>query len=283
MALKQSEFGIMSRIRQLFSIISSALAVIVAPVWSNTARLRFASNMMTVLAGAVFILWILIWVSKKPVFAITHVTIESVDERPLRHVNLPTIKALAAEKFLGNFFDIRLDYARQAVESMPWVRKASVRRVWPNRLVVAIEEHQPLGIWNPQEGTRLMNTFGEVFVANMAEAEAGTSLLKFSGPEGSSQEVFKKVSLINQWFAPWGVTVSNLELSSRYAWKAKLSNGMSVELGRELDERDSQQIVLNVERLFKTWSRLDEKLVARVDSIDLRYANGYAIHLGKKL
>lgn len=273
----------MNRIRQLFSILGSALSVVLSPVWNNTNRLRLVSNGLFVLAAACFVLWMLVWVSKKPVFAITHVTIESADGRPLKHVNLPTIKSLASEKLSGNFFDIRLDFARQALESMPWVRKASVRRIWPNGLVVAIEEHQALGVWNPQEGNRLINTYGEVFIANMAEAEAGTTLLKFGGPEGSGKEVFAMTRMINQWFTPWNMTVTSLELSSRYAWRAKMSNGMTIELGRELDERDSRQIALNVERLLKTWNQLDERLIARVDGIDLRYANGYAIHLGKKL
>jgi cell division protein FtsQ len=128
-----------------------------------------------------------------------------------------------------------------------------------------------------------MNTYGEVFVANMAEAEDGASLLKFSGPEGSNQEVFKKVQKINAWFEPWNVKVQGLDLSSRYAWKVKLSNGLLIELGRELDERDSKQIQLSVERLLKSWPQVEEKWGQRIDSIDLRYANGYAIHIGKKL
>ena len=37
---------------------------------------------------------------------------------------------------------VSLDQARQVFETMPWVRKASVRRDWPNGIVVAIEEHQ---------------------------------------------------------------------------------------------------------------------------------------------
>ena len=87
-------------------------------------------------------------------------------------------------KSLGNFFTIRLDQARQSFETMPWVRRASVRREWPNGIVVAIEEHQALGVW-VGETPKLINTYGEVFIANMAEAEDSASLLRFSGPEGS--------------------------------------------------------------------------------------------------
>jgi cell division protein FtsQ len=165
---------------------------------------------------------------------------------------------------------------------MPWVRRASVRREWPNGIVVAIEEHQALGVW-AGETPRLINTYGEVFVANMAEAEAGSSLLRFGGPEGSNKDVFRKYQQLNLWFEPWQASVKSIELSSRYAWRVKLSNNLNIELGRELDERDSKQIQLSVERLIKSWPQVQEKWGQRVDSIDLRYANGYAINIGKKL
>jgi cell division protein FtsQ len=148
--------------------------------------------------------------------------------------------------------------------------------------VVAIEEHQALGVW-VGETPKLINTYGEVFIANMAEAEDSASLLRFSGPEGSNKEVFRKYQQLNLWFEPWQASVKSLELSSRYAWKAKLSNNLNIELGRELDERDAKQIQLSVERLIKSWPQVQEKWGQRVDSIDLRYANGYAINIGKKL
>jgi cell division protein FtsQ len=214
---------------------------------------------------------------------LNHINVESVDGRELKHINLPVIRSRVGEQIGGNFFTVSLDQARQVFEAMPWVRKASVRRDWPNGIVVEIEEHQAMGVWTGSSAPKLMNTYGELFVANMAEAEDGAALLKFSGPEGSNQEVFKKLKTINDWFGVWNAKVTGLELSSRYAWKAKLDNGMTIDLGRELDERDSKQIELSVERLMKTWPQVQEKWGQRVDSIDLRYANGYAIHIGKKL
>lgn len=271
------------RIREIFSVIYPAFGLLVLPVWNSASRLRIISNIFFVIAFLAFSLWGFSWISHRPVFTLTHVTVESMSSGSLKHINLPTIRARAAEKLKGNFFDIRLDQAREALETMPWVRRASVRRVWPNGLVVAIEEHVPLGVWAGQETPHLMNTYGEVFTANMAEAEDGELLLKFSGPPGSNKEVYKKLQMINTWFKPLKTDVTALELSSRYAWKVKLSNGLTIELGRELDERDSKQIELAVDRLLKTWPQVQEKWANRVDSIDLRYANGYAIHLGKKL
>ncbi len=272
----------MKFLRIFFGFLSSMSTTVFGPIWNHAKTMRVISNLLLLLALLVTCGWVLFWLGQKPVFTLNHLTIESLNGRELKHVNLPTIKMRALDHVKGNFFTIRLDQARQAFETMPWVRRASVRREWPNGIVVAIEEHQALGVWIG-ETPKLMNTYGEVFVANMAEAEDESSLLRFSGPDGSNKDVFRKYQQLNLWFEPWQANVKSIELSSRYAWKVKLSNNLNIELGRELDERDSKQIELAVDRLLKTWPQVQEKWANRVDSIDLRYSNGYAIHLGKKL
>jgi cell division protein FtsQ len=265
------------------TIFKSVLGTAFGPIWNQTRVLKVLSTLMLVVGLLVTCSWLLFWLGQRPVFTLNHLTIESLDGRELKHVNLPTIRSRAISQVQGNFFTIRLDQTRQTFESLPWVRKASVRRSWPNGIVVAIEEHQALAVWQGSDVPKLMNTYGELFVANMAEAEDGSSLLKVTGPEGSNQEVFTKLQKLNTWVAPWDTNVQKLELSSRYAWKVKLANGLSIDLGRELDDRDSKQIELSVERLMKSWPQVEEKWGKRIDSIDLRYANGYAIHIGKKL
>ena len=266
-----------------FSMLASILGVAFSPIWNQPRVLKVLSNFLFVIAILATCSWFLFWLGQRPVFSLEHLTVESLDGRELKHVNLPTIRSRAIDQVQGNFFTIRLDQTRQAFEAMPWVRRASVRRDWPNGIVVAIEEHQALAVWEGSNTPKLMNTYGELFIANMAEAEDGASLLKVSGPEGSNKEVFTKLKKLNASIAPWNTTVQKLELSSRYAWKAKLGNGLNIDLGRELDDRDSKQIELSVERLMKTWPQVEEKWGQRIDSIDLRYANGYAIHIGKKL
>jgi cell division protein FtsQ len=268
--------------RIFFGFLGSMSATVFGPIWNHAKIMRAVANLLLLIALLVTCAWLLFWLGQKPVFTLNHLTVESLDGRELKHVNLPTIKVRALDQVKGNFFTISLDQARQAFETMPWVRRASVRREWPNGIVVAIEEHQALAVW-AGETPRLINTHGEVFVANMAEAEDGSSLLKFSGPERSNKDVFRKYQQLNLWLEPLQATVKSIELSSRYAWKVKLSNDLNIELGRELDERDSKQIQLSVERLIKSWPQVQEKWGQRIDSIDLRYANGYAINIGKKL
>jgi len=57
-------------------------------------------------------------------------------------------RAAISGHLTGNYFTIRLDRARQAFETLPWVAQASVRRIWPNRLRVTLTEHRALGQWS---------------------------------------------------------------------------------------------------------------------------------------
>ena len=53
---------------------------------------------------------------------------------------------------VGKFFSVDLDAVRRAFESLPWVRKVEVRRLWPDRIEVSIEEHVALARWNNRRG-----------------------------------------------------------------------------------------------------------------------------------
>jgi cell division protein FtsQ len=172
----------------------------------------------------------------------------------------------------GNFFTANLDTVRQTFESVPWVRKATVRREWPNQLTVTLEEHAPLGTWG--EDGRLLSTKGDVFTANLAEAEEDADLMAFNGPLGSEKEVIARLNDLNTWFAPMAVTADALYLSGRYAWTVKLSNGVTVELGRE---KSSTTLKERVDRLVGIYPQLVARLQNRIESIDMRYPNGLAL------
>jgi cell division protein FtsQ len=83
----------------------------------------------------------------------------------------------------------------------------------------------------------------------------------------------------NNWFKPWGTEVTSLALTERYAWHVRLSNGMKIEFGRDEESSDKNLTEERVARLFKYWPQVQEKWANRVDAVDLRYANGFAVHL----
>lgn len=205
-------------------------------MWQNARLLNLIASALYALVALMALGAGLLWLAQRPVFAITHVELTAMGGGPLRHVNAPSVRANALGKLSGNFFTLDLNTARQAFESVPWVRHASVRREWPNGLAVQVEEHEALGTWGNADSGRLINTYGEVFVANTAEAEEDAQLLALDGPPESEEDVVEKLETMRDWFKPLKLEPLAVALSGRYAWRAKLSNGMVVEFGREQND-----------------------------------------------
>jgi cell division protein FtsQ len=152
------------------------------------------------------------------------------------------------------------------------VRRATVRREWPDQLIVSIEEHEPLGTWG-DEG-RLLSVKGDVFTANLAEADEDRTLPEFEGPDGSEKEVLARFAELRSWFAPVQLVPEALSLSSRYAWTVTLDNGMKVALGREKDHTTMHD---RVQRLVGIYPQLASRIAGAIDTIDMRYPNGLAL------
>jgi cell division protein FtsQ len=212
------------------------------------------------------------WLSQRPMFTLRTVNVESMYGMELKHVNELTLRAGVVGRIKGNFFTTNQEQVRMAFESVPWVRKATVRREWPDQLIVEIEEHEPLGTWG--EDGRLLSVKGDVFTANLAEADEDHALPALDGPEGSEKEVLARFAELRAWFAPLRLAPGKLRLSSRYAWTVGLDNGMSVALGRE---QDRTTLKTRVDRLVNIYPQLARLIPDGIDTIDMRYPNGLAL------
>jgi len=241
-------------------------------MWQDVRILNAITSLLLALAAFAVLAAGVWWLAQRPMFTLKTIRIEGSAETPLRRVNALTVRSTALPRIRGNFFTADLDAVRAAFESVPWVRKAAVRREWPDTLLVAIEEHQPLGTWG--EDGRLVSVKGDVFTANLDEAEEDGELPEFAGPEGSAPEVVARYRELRDWFAPLDLAPDSVQLSGRYAWKLRLDNGMTVELGREQTPETLHERVM---RLVSVYPQLVARLQDRIESVDMRYPNGMAL------
>jgi cell division protein FtsQ len=223
------------------------------------------------LAGIVLALSGASWVARRPLFAVGSVRLEG----DLQRNNVTTVRANALPHLKGNFFTMDLERARDAFEQVPWVRHATVRRVWPNRLVVTLEEHQPVALWASDENSdKMVNSHGEVFEANVGDVE-DEGLPEFAGPDGSSAQVLAMYRRLLPVLQQLDTEVTGLALSGRGSWKVELESGASVELGRGTEEEVSERTA----RFVRTVPTVMHKFRAPLESADLRHAEGYAVKL----
>lgn len=241
-------------------------------MWQDIKMLNAASDALLGLVALALLVASFWWLAQRPMFTLKAIRIEGTTQVPVRYVSRSTVKGTALPRIKGNFFTVNLDSVRIAFESVPWVRKATVRREWPNKLIVMLEEHVPLATWG--EDGRLVSVKGDVFTANLAEAEEDGELPELAGPTGSEKEVVERFRDLHAWFAPANLKPASLRLSTRYAWTVGLNNGMTVELGRE---QSRETLKARVDRLTGIYPQLVARLQDRIENIDMRYPNGLAL------
>ncbi|MDD2918915.1 cell division protein FtsQ/DivIB [Rhodoferax sp.] len=215
----------------------------------------------------------LAYVQQLPLFAIRGVTVTG----DVSHYNAISLRANVMPRLQGTFFTLDLHAARQVFETMPWVRQAVVKRDFPNRLKVQLQEHQAVAFWGVEGDSRLVNTFGEVFEANLGELEQD-DLPRLSGPEGQSAQVLAMLNTLQPRLAPMELTLEQLELTPRGGWRAQLDNGTALELG----SGSTDELLARLERFLKTVTQATahyNRSVEQLASVDLRHADGYAIRL----
>ncbi len=213
------------------------------------------------------------WVSRLPVFDIAGIRVSG----DFTHNNTVTLRANVAPRMSGTFFSVDLGLVRSAFEAVPWVRRAVVRREFPNRLRVDLQEHRTAAYWGGEGELRLVNSYGEVFEANVGEVEQDM-LPRLNGPEGQAAEVLAMFRALDPMFEALDMTLEALDLTQGGSWRARLDTGASIELGRgNVDE-----VSARAQRFSKTLTQVVTRYgraAKAVESADLRHDNGYAIRL----
>lgn len=234
-----------------------------AQLLNTLADLLFAAGAAMLLAAAA------VWVLRMPFAPIQEVVLEL----PLQHVNPLELEEALQGRVRGNFLSLSLEKVRESLEALPWVRKAQVRRVWPDRLIVKLEEHQPVARWN-DGGSEWVNSYGEVFAASLADpGKPNLPLLK--GPPGTAAQLLARYGESMAKLEPLALQPVAVELSPRLAMRLKLSNGMQLELGREQSRFPASQ---RLQRFIDIYPAAVAGREPRPATVDLRYPNGFALY-----
>jgi cell division protein FtsQ len=229
------------------------------------ARLMVAAAIALLAAGAVG------WLCQRPWFDLTQVELRAADADGLRHVNVNAVRAAAVGRLRGNFFTMRLEEARRVFESVPWVAAVSLRRAWPDRLVVTLAEHRAIAVW---DDGRLLADGGQLFVANVAEAEVHGPLPVVDASPRFSAEAARRLPQLAAWAASLGLELEAVELSDRASWTLRTGSGLAIEVGRDdppgrLDER--------LAVIATHYPAIVARAGAEPIRIDVRYPQGIAV------
>jgi cell division protein FtsQ len=185
-------------------------------------------------------------------------------------------RAETAPKEIGRMLGIQVgdpmlyvdvDEARARIEALPWVKSAEVRRVWPDKIVVRIQERRPVALWQMDGAVAVIDASGKPI---SGEDPVRFAELPLVVGKGAETQVGALLALI--------ATQPNLKLRVKAAvrvgerrWNLRLANGVEVRLPEEGAEAALAELV----RL----EREDNVLARDIKAIDLRFPDRFIVKL----
>lgn len=233
-------------------------------MWNNPRLLNAVAGFLTALSLVALAAAALHALARSPLLSLREVLVRA----PLTQTPQADFEAVMQGRITDNFFAADLGAIREALEALPWVRRVEVRRSWPGRISVSIEEHVAFAHWGERA---LVSAAGERFAATLK-----APLPRLHGPDGTEREVTRRYHEFARLVSPLGASVERVTLSSRRAWQLRLSSGLAIELGRDQGaETPEARLARFVEAYPSTLGRL-----ARAhEKVDLRYPNGFALRV----
>ena len=178
------------------------------------------------------------------------------------HIDKEQINLIANRYLQSNYFKVDLNKIRFAFKKLPWVRDVSLRRKWPDKIVVSIEEHQVIARWNR---VGLVNKEGEIFHAASEE-----NLPLFIGNESHVKEITLKYKEIKKILEKEMMYVSIISLSERLSWEITTTDRLKINLGKD----DILQKIIQFTDNFKY---VISELKSTIEYVDLRYRDGFSV------
>ena len=179
-------------------------------------------------------------------------------------VSPQTLRNVVSAALEGGFFRVDVEAVRKAALSLPWIREATVRRVWPDSIHIAVVEREAMARWND---VGLLESDGSLFSPTRAREEQLPQLI---GPPGEHVKVLTTYKRLIETLGEFGGGLKRVSLLARGEWELQFAHGLRLIPGVPLD-------VTMVERMVGMLPGLLGEQLSQVSVIDLRYPNGFAV------
>jgi cell division protein FtsQ len=205
----------------------------------------------------------------------------------LKNIDVDQIKRVVESEIDGNYFSVSLESLETKIEQLPWAFSASLRRRWPSTLLVEVKEIQPVAIWAESQW---LNFTGDLVAIQPTEKHQFDELPQLYGPQSEVKSIW---SFFRRWsgaFASTGLSLEGLTLDTSGLWHLELSLGalsLSQDNLAETEASEKKPTVrmivdreLSSDRIDRFVRTLNQHLIVQfpfMQSIDLRYPNGFAI------
>ena len=248
-------------------------------LWNCPNSMTTVTRIVLMFSVLCLIITMLQWFFSQPNFHLKYLIL-NISSDNVQHVKPKELKKLVIMELNGTALTTDLGPIYKSVLSHPWIKEATVRRIWPNKILVNLVEHNIIGVWS--DG-RFVTQAGKLLQFDKLQSESinkekNCFLLKLDGPNETVTAVLDRASMISKKASKVGLQTTGVQLTSQYDWRVFFSNGMKMELGGENLETPLEK---RLDNFFNSIAWVRKKIKKDLISVDLRYAQGFAFEESK--
>ena len=161
---------------------------------------------------------------------------------------------------LNNLITFDKDNAKSLLEEMGWVKRANIKKIYPNTISISIIESDPFAIFYNNQDIFLIDIDGEIISPN-PDINKYESLLTVRG-EKAEVKLSEIIKEININFPEVRNKVNGLEFVDKRRWNLFLSNDLLI----KLPDKEINESLKNLKKLFADKQILDSNII----EVDLR-------------
>ena len=183
----------------------------------------------------------------------------------LNYLDKVVLEEGLAKNISDSFMNVSLESMSREMMANPWIKYASIKRVWPSTLMLNLEEEQPIARWS---NNGFVNRYGEV--VEVEQDGRLEHLPVLHGDSGNAYAITQEYLLMSKLLNDRDLYISSLSARDTEGWIIEVNNLFKINLGsREIDDRLNRFIYLYDSQLYE--------INERVKYVDLRYPNGVAV------
>ena len=248
-------------------------------LWNCPNSMTTVTRIVLMFSVLCLIITMLQWFFSQPNFHLKYLIL-NISSDNVQHVKPKELKKLVIMELNGTALTTDLGPIYKSVLSHPWIKEATVRRIWPNKILVNLVEHNIIGVWS--DG-RFVTQAGKLLQFDKLQSESinkekNCFLLKLDGPNETVTAVLDRARMISKKASKVGLQTTGVQLTSQYDWRVFFSNGMKMELGGENLETPLEK---RLDNFFNSIVWVRKKIKKDLISVDLRYAQGFAFEESK--
>jgi cell division protein FtsQ len=184
-----------------------------------------------------------------------------------RQVTREEILTIAGVTGRSSLLFLDVDDAREKLKTNPWIADATVLKLYPGELKIAIQERKPFALWQKNRRVSVIASDGTVLEPYVARRFTVLPLVVGKGAELRAQEFLAVVDR----YRDIRHRVRAAVLVAERRWNLRLDNGIDVRLPES-----------NIEEALTTLVKLDraQKLLSRdIEAVDLRLTDRVTVRL----